>query len=158
MSDKKRESLASKIDEVARNQIWREQLKTEYEMESALTPFQLNPKTLSSITLKPTQTHPEDFGKVQDDQGTRDLAAKLREVTKRPTEKQALPMTEAQRVGWLHDMATKGSEQTCINECSRVVAAATSPNSPILTALWQAAALLPTNPLADPGTTGIEEE
>ncbi|EEY65650.1 cleavage induced hypothetical protein [Phytophthora infestans T30-4] len=108
MSDKKRESLASKIDEVARNQIWREQLKTEYEMESALTPFQLNPKTLSSITLKPTQTHPEDFGKVQDDQGTRDLAAKLREVTKRPTEKQALPMTEAQRVGWLHDMASKG--------------------------------------------------
>lgn len=41
----KRESLASKIDEVARNQIWREQLKTEYLMESALTPFQLNPKT-----------------------------------------------------------------------------------------------------------------
>jgi hypothetical protein len=45
MADKKRESQASKIDEVARNQIWREQLKTEYEMESALTPFQLNPKT-----------------------------------------------------------------------------------------------------------------
>ncbi|KAG6976260.1 hypothetical protein JG688_00001546 [Phytophthora aleatoria] len=108
MSDKKRESLASKIDEVARNQIWREQLKTEYEMESALTPFQLNPKTLSSITLKPTQTHPADFGKVQDDQETRELAAKLREVTKRPTEKKALPMTEAQRVGWLHDMANKG--------------------------------------------------
>jgi hypothetical protein len=48
MPDKKRESLASKIDEVARNQIWREQLKTEYEMESALTPFQLNPKTRTS--------------------------------------------------------------------------------------------------------------
>lgn len=45
MADKKRESMASKIDEVARNQIWREQLKTEYVMESALTPFQLNPKT-----------------------------------------------------------------------------------------------------------------
>lgn len=45
MADKKRESMASKIDEVARNQIWREHLKKEYEAESALTPFQLNPKT-----------------------------------------------------------------------------------------------------------------
>jgi hypothetical protein len=45
MADKKRESITSKIDEVARNQIWREHLKKEYEAESALTPFQLNPKT-----------------------------------------------------------------------------------------------------------------
>jgi len=63
---------------------------------------------VSSITLKPTQTHPADFGKVQDNNDTRDLAARLREVTKRPTEKHALPMTETQRVGWLHDMANKG--------------------------------------------------
>lgn len=51
MSDKKRESLASKIDEVARNQIWREQLKTEYVMESTLTPFQINPKTRTRSAL-----------------------------------------------------------------------------------------------------------
>lgn len=63
---------------------------------------------MSSITLKPTQTHPADFGKAQDDHDTRELAAKLREVTKRPTEKHAQPMTEAQRVGWLHEMASKG--------------------------------------------------
>ncbi|KAG7401877.1 hypothetical protein PHYBOEH_009457 [Phytophthora boehmeriae] len=108
MPEKKPESLASKIDEVARNQIWREQLKTEYEMESALTPFQINPKTLSSITLKPTQTHPAGFNNVQDNHDTQELAAKLRESSKRPTEKQAMPMTEAQRVGWLHGMATQG--------------------------------------------------
>ncbi|TMW60737.1 hypothetical protein Poli38472_000779 [Pythium oligandrum] len=70
MSDKKRDSLASKIDEVARNQIWREQLKTEYEMEAPLTAFQLNPKTLSSVALKPTQTHPADFGKAKEDKET----------------------------------------------------------------------------------------
>lgn len=63
---------------------------------------------MSSITRKPTQTHPADFGKSQDDDETRKLAAKLREVAKKPTEKHALPMTEAQRVGWLHDMASKG--------------------------------------------------
>lgn len=51
MADKKRESLASKTDEVARNQIWREHLKKEYETEGALTPFQLNPRTRSYCVL-----------------------------------------------------------------------------------------------------------
>lgn len=103
MSDKKRESMASKIDEVARNQIWREQLKTEYVMESALTPFQLNPKTcactcacsecmcfmriqpctdltdllvqcvVSAITQKPTRTQPADFAKLHEDNETKAL-------------------------------------------------------------------------------------
>ncbi|GAB9466697.1 hypothetical protein Gpo141_00004065 [Globisporangium polare] len=108
MSDKKRESMASKIDEVARNQIWREQLKTEYLMESALTPFQLNPKTLSSITQKPTRTHPADFAKVHEDEETKALAAKMKEITKKPCEKYPMPLTEAQRIGWLHETATKG--------------------------------------------------
>lgn len=53
MSDKKRESMTSKIDEVAKNQIWREQLKTEYLMESALTPFQFNPKTCAYAAVTP---------------------------------------------------------------------------------------------------------
>uniref|UniRef100_K3W7G4 Uncharacterized protein n=1 Tax=Globisporangium ultimum (strain ATCC 200006 / CBS 805.95 / DAOM BR144) TaxID=431595 RepID=K3W7G4_GLOUD len=108
MSDKKRESLASKIDEVAKNQIWREQLKTEYIMESALTPFQLNPTKLSSITQKPTRTHPADFGKVHEDKDTEALAAKMKEIMKKPCKKYPMPLTEAQRIGWLHEMATKG--------------------------------------------------
>ncbi|KAJ0398924.1 hypothetical protein P43SY_005282 [Pythium insidiosum] len=108
MADKKRDSLASKIDEVARNQIWREQLRTEYLMESPLTPFQLNPKTLSSVALKPTQTHPADFGKATEDKSTQDIAAKLKESLRKPQERSSLPMTEAQRIGWLHEMASKG--------------------------------------------------
>jgi hypothetical protein len=45
------ESLASKIDEVSRNQIWREQLKKEYLMEAPVTAFQLNPKTCQSCSM-----------------------------------------------------------------------------------------------------------
>ncbi|DAZ99791.1 TPA: hypothetical protein N0F65_001300 [Lagenidium giganteum] len=108
MSDKKRESMASKIDEVARNQIWREQLKTEYIMESPLTPFQLNAKTLSAITQKPTLTHPADFAKGQEDKETLEIAAKMRDIMKRPNEKYPMPLTESQRVGWLHENALKG--------------------------------------------------
>ncbi|KAF1335691.1 hypothetical protein FI667_g1345, partial [Globisporangium splendens] len=78
MSDKKRESMASKIDEVAKNQIWREQLKTEYIMESALTSFQFNPTKLSSITQKPTRTHPADFGQVHEDKDTEALGKRTR--------------------------------------------------------------------------------
>lgn len=108
MAEKKRESQASKIDEVARNQIWRERLRAEYESESALTPFQLNPKTLSSVAIKPTMTHPADFATIHDDPETEKIAAKLKDHLKKPQERSSMPMTEAQRIGWLHEMAEKG--------------------------------------------------
>lgn len=43
-----RDSKLAAFDEVAWNQIWREQLRKEYEQESTLTPFQLNLKYRTS--------------------------------------------------------------------------------------------------------------
>lgn len=81
---------------------------------------------MSSITQKPTRTHPADFAKVHEDEETKALgklvdafegghlrhtsiphayfpiasAAKMKEITKKPCEKYPMPLTEAQRIGY----------------------------------------------------------
>lgn len=119
---------------------------------------------VSAITLKPTLTHPTDFGKVKEDKDTADLgtqcswgillatqlsltvrlclaAARLKATSKKPNEKYPMPMTEAQRVGYVTQsvvhpppcmaqplscsadgslrMQRKACRQTCTAACSK---------------------------------------
>ncbi|CCI45037.1 unnamed protein product [Albugo candida] len=105
-----RDSKLAAFDEVAWNQIWREQLRKEYEQESTLTPFQLNLKYLHSIPLKPTQVHPAAFAEhVQERQdGSEEMKLKLQAYNKKLNEKSDTPLTETQRIGWHHQVALDG--------------------------------------------------
>ena len=115
-----RDAKTAAFDEVARNQIWREQLRKEYEQESTLTPFQLNLKTrtslrivrvcsliatplsvVHSIPLKPTQVHPTAFAAHAHERqdGSQEVSAKLQAFHKKHNEKSNAPQTETQRIG-----------------------------------------------------------
>nr|CCA22898.1 cleavage induced hypothetical protein [Albugo laibachii Nc14] len=105
-----RDAKTAAFDEVARNQIWREQLRKEYEQESTLTPFQLNLKTLHSIPLKPTQVHPTAFAAHAHERqdGSQEVSAKLQAFHKKHNEKSNAPQTETQRIGWHYQTALEG--------------------------------------------------
>ncbi|ETV69762.1 hypothetical protein H257_14599 [Aphanomyces astaci] len=108
MADKKAAGVVVKCDEVSKNQIWREHLKKELLMEGPSTPFQFNPKTLSSVTPKPTMMKPSDFSRTDPVGSTsNEVAEKVKQNVKKPQEISAVPMTEAQKVGWAHDQAWK---------------------------------------------------
>ncbi|KAH9125255.1 hypothetical protein AeMF1_004096 [Aphanomyces euteiches] len=109
MADKPR--VVVKCDEVSKNQIWREHLKKELLMEGPSTPFQFNPKTLSSVTPKPTSMKPSDFSKAEPLDSANSIAneveAKVKQNVKKPQEISEMPMTEAQKIGWAHEHAWK---------------------------------------------------
>ncbi|KAF0719329.1 Aste57867_1113 [Aphanomyces stellatus] len=108
MADKR--ATVVKCDEVAKNQIWREHLKKELLMEGPSTPFQFNPKTLSSVSPKPTMMKPSDFNSNNEDLPgsiSSDVEQKVKQNVKKPQEISDIPMTEAQKIGWAHEEAWK---------------------------------------------------
>merc|ERR1711865_1061914 len=89
--------ISAKIDEVSRNSIWREHVRKEDGRKRDNAPFQMNPNTLATIAVKPTQVDPTRMkgSTAEEKLEIAELEAKLQRRM------QTLTETEANEVGYL---------------------------------------------------------
>jgi hypothetical protein len=97
MMGSKADMISAKIDEVSRNEIWREHVHKEDGRKRDNAPFQMNPNTLATIAVKPTQIDPTRM-KGSTEEEKREIAALEKKLQRRM---QSLTETEANEVGHL---------------------------------------------------------
>merc|ERR1719446_280212 len=97
----KADMISSKIDEVSRNQIWRETSSIlEDNRPRDTAPFQCNPNKLDTIAVPPQQLDPTQMhGSTPEEQ--KEIEALEAKLKRRPPG--SISETESQQAGWLND-------------------------------------------------------
>merc|ERR1712216_505464 len=105
-----------KLDEIGKNEVWREHLKKEREGRVQNTTFRLNPRTMVALTDKPNlvnpnlpppkKKNPKDIDETQ-----RALLEALSDMAASPKSKYKEAQTSAQDYGWVSEPLVPRSSQ-----------------------------------------------
>merc|ERR1711988_1120062 len=105
-----------KLDEIGKNQVWREHLKKETEGRVLNTTFRLNPRTMVALTDKPNHCDPNPPPPKKKnpkaiDETQRALLEALADMAASPKSKYKEAQTSSQDYGWVSDPLVPRSSQ-----------------------------------------------
>merc|ERR1711907_514055 len=107
---------SQKLDEIGKNQVWREHLKKEREGRVLNTTFRLNPRTMVALTDKPIHVNPnlpppKKKAPGEIDETQKALLEALGDMAAEPKHKYKEPQTASQEIGWMLDPLVPRSSQ-----------------------------------------------